>query len=48
MAKVRKPRWVLCFCDRTHKSGGDNCECVDPKGKVILKTDSIVFRERGK
>ena len=45
MARVRKPKWVLCYCNRIFKSGGDNCECVDPKGKAILKTGTITMKK---
>jgi len=45
MVKVRKPKYVLCYCKTIKKTGGDKCECFDPKGKALLKTDWMVLRK---
>jgi len=45
MARVRKPRYVTCYCKTIKKTGGDNCECFDPNGKSLFKTKWMVLRK---
>jgi len=45
MAKRRKPRYVTCYCKTIKKTGGDNCECFDPAGKLLFKTKWMVLRK---
>ena len=46
MAKILRPKWILCYCEKVVKSGGSKCTCDSGRtGKRILNTDQIVLVE---
>lgn len=45
--KAREPPSLFrlfCYCDKTRKTGGLRCECVDSHGNTVVKAGEIVMK----